>query len=250
MQPGESDFLQDLSFSASSDTLFQLERNTGSKVGTLACISSGAGARAGVAPAPSGPNGPMVAALSLVPDSDDLSTDSALETRVEPRRGGLCLRAPRSHRPSTPSRCFSHRCLATALVATSPAGRSGPSHVPTPTCQRCCLRSRAGTRRGRGDHDDGSDCGNLRHVADRVRRTGTGIRVGGVCGRSSVLGVRIAAYAAGAGRYERPLPRSESPGRRLPHRRRDRPRGRSMERSGLSRGVGRQRAREDHARRR
>jgi len=78
LQPGESDFLRDLSFSASSDTLFQLERNTGSKVGTLACISSGAGARAGVAPAPSGP---MVAALSLVPDSDDLSTDSALETR-------------------------------------------------------------------------------------------------------------------------------------------------------------------------
>jgi hypothetical protein len=132
LEPGESDFLRDLSFSANSETLFQLERNEGTRVGTQAFVSSGGGARAGVAPAPShagrtylyptryypaaataaeaslitvnsgeerlgadvsmalvatstvsgvvtGPDGPMVAAMSLMPDSDDLSTDSALE---------------------------------------------------------------------------------------------------------------------------------------------------------------------------
>jgi len=132
LQPGESNFLRDLSFSASSDTLAQLERNAGTQVGTLAFFSNGAGTRAGVAPAPTaegrihvyptryypaastaseaalitvqsgeerlgadlsmtlvptsrisgvvrGPDGPTAAALSLIPDNDDLSTDSSLE---------------------------------------------------------------------------------------------------------------------------------------------------------------------------
>jgi hypothetical protein len=44
LQPGESDFLRDLSFSANTETLVQLERNNGTQVGTLAFVSSGAGA--------------------------------------------------------------------------------------------------------------------------------------------------------------------------------------------------------------
>lgn len=131
--PAETELSRSLSFSTNTATLFQIERNEGTRVGTLAFLSSGAGARAGVGPAPSdagrihvypttyypaastaaeaslitlqsgeerlgadlhmalvptsrvsgvvtGPDGPMVAALSLIPDSDDLSTDSALET--------------------------------------------------------------------------------------------------------------------------------------------------------------------------
>jgi hypothetical protein len=128
---GDQDFSRGLSFSTRSDTLGQLERNAGTQVGTLAFISTGAAARAGVAPAPGegrihvyptryypaastaadasiitvhsgeerlgadlhmalvptsrvsgmvrGPEGPMVAALSLLPDSDDLSTDAEFE---------------------------------------------------------------------------------------------------------------------------------------------------------------------------
>jgi Carboxypeptidase regulatory-like domain len=130
--PADADLTRSLSFSTNNEPLYQIERNEGTRVGTLAFVSSGAGARAGVAPAPGegrinvyptryypaastaaeaslirvqsgeerlgadlsmtlvptsrvsgvviGPDGPMVAALSLVPDSDDLSTDVALET--------------------------------------------------------------------------------------------------------------------------------------------------------------------------
>jgi len=131
--PAESEFFRSLSFSANRESLFQIERNEGTRVGTQAFVSSGAGARAGVAPVPSsdgrmhvyptryypaaataaeaslitvrsgderlgadlhmalvptsrvsgvvtGPDGPMVAALTLLPDADDVSTDSVLET--------------------------------------------------------------------------------------------------------------------------------------------------------------------------
>jgi hypothetical protein len=130
--PAEADLNRSLSFSANLETLYQFQRNEGTRVGTLAFVSSGGGARAGVAPAPgegrihvyptryypgaataaeaslvrvqsgeerlgadvslalvptsrisgvvTGPDGPLVAALSLVPNSDDLSTDSAMET--------------------------------------------------------------------------------------------------------------------------------------------------------------------------
>ncbi len=130
--PGDPDISRDLSYNGAIEAFYQFERNTGSRIGTSAFISSGDRSRAGVAPMPSGdgrmyvyptvyhpamsaaadaslvtvqsgeerlgvdvqvalvgtsrvsgivlgPEGPTMAALSLVPDSDDLSTDSTLE---------------------------------------------------------------------------------------------------------------------------------------------------------------------------
>jgi hypothetical protein len=48
----DADLLRSLSFSANNEPLYQIERNEGTRVGTLAFVSSGAGARAGVAPMP------------------------------------------------------------------------------------------------------------------------------------------------------------------------------------------------------
>lgn len=131
--PADAELTRSLSFSANNETFYQFERNEGTRVGTQAFLSSGAGARAGVGPTPpgdgrihvypttyypaastageaslvtvrsgeerlgadvqmalvptsrvsgvvTGPAGTLVAALSLVPDSDALSTDFALET--------------------------------------------------------------------------------------------------------------------------------------------------------------------------
>ena len=133
MTPAASDFLREVSFSGATDALMLLDRHPAARVGTLAFLSTGGGARAGTSPMPSavgrmyvyptryypatstaadaetitvrsgeertgvdvqlqlnvtsrvsgtvtGPDGPMMAALSLVPDSDDLSTDIGFET--------------------------------------------------------------------------------------------------------------------------------------------------------------------------
>lgn len=130
-KPGEPTLSRDLSFSGGTDAVNQFQRNDGTRVGAMAFVSSGAGVRAGVAPAPgdgrihvyptrfypsvataseamlitvasgeeragvnvqvvlmptsrvsgtvTGPDGPVLASLSLVLDSDDLSTDAGLE---------------------------------------------------------------------------------------------------------------------------------------------------------------------------
>lgn len=172
-KPGEPTLSRDLSFSGGSDALNQFQRNNGTRVGAMAFVSSGAGVRAGVAPAPGdgrihvypttfypsgatsaeamlitvasgeeragvdvqvvlvptsrvsgtviGPDGPALASLSLVRDSDDLSTDAGLEvaTTFSDREGRFTFLG-------VPEGRYSLRAIWANVPATGTGSRGAP----------------------------------------------------------------------------------------------------------------------------